>query len=122
MPNSYCENEELNINGESLGDWYTGSGAVLTRCIFEYGMGIRASLSGLTVMAPRYMPADGIRLSFGMKQKRIHVTYENKHNGERAYYINGVLQKTQIDSVSKHAYLFIANDDLHDDMEIKITD
>lgn len=122
MPNSYCENPEFTIDGESLGDWYTGSGAVVTRCIFEYGMGITADLEGIKISTPWYMPSDKVKVNFEAKNKKITFTYENTHTGKRKYFINGVLMETKKDTISQNEYLLIPNDEMSDGMEIKVLD
>lgn len=122
MPNSYCHNEIYNIDGESLGDWYTGSGAVLTRCIFEYAMGIRATVDGVKIITPSYVPADNVKMNFTVKNKNVSFVYENTHTEKRKYFINGVLQKTLIDSVSGSEYIMIDNACVTDNMEIKVVD
>ena len=38
MPNAYCESEEYFADGESMGDWYTGSGTVLMKEIMRRRM------------------------------------------------------------------------------------
>ena len=122
MPNSYCCNEELNIDGESLGDWYTGSGAVVTRCIFEYAIGITADLGGMRISVPSYMPSDRISLNFSAKGKNIEFLYENKNSQGRKYYINGILAETQTDSISGIKYIYIDNASVIDNLEIVVVD
>ncbi len=34
MPNSYCYNEQYGFDGESMNDWFTGSGCVLGKIVF----------------------------------------------------------------------------------------
>ncbi len=122
MPNSYCHNETYNIDGESLGDWYTGSGAVLTRCIFEYAVGVRATADGIKIMTPSYVPADNVRVNFTVKNKNVSLVYENTCAEKRQYFVNGVLQKTLTDGISGCEYIMIDNACVSDNMEIKVVD
>lgn len=122
MPNSYCCNQDMNIDGESLNDWYTGSGAVLTRCIFEYGMGVMADLCGIKISTPAYMPSDSIKAGFKAKGKNISFAYHNTNSGTRKYYINDIEIESKADPVSGNKYIYIDNSSVIDDMEIKVVD
>jgi len=122
MPNSYCFNEEYSMDGESLGDWYTGSGAVLTRCIFEYGLGIRVNSKELIVSTPGYIPSDNVKASFSVKNKKVSFVYENTGRGKREYFINGVKQKTEYDRISESEFIVISNVSINNNMEIKVVD
>ena len=122
MPNSYCYNEEFQIDGESFGDWYTGSGAVIYRCIYEYALGIRVNLDGVLIATSDYMPFDDVEVETSFKGKNVKFVYNNKNEGERKYFIDGVLQESQIDEISGHKTLFINNEDIKDGMVIEVID
>ncbi len=122
MPNSYCHNDEFQIDGESFGDWYTGSGAVIYRCIYEYALGIRVSLDGVLIATSDYMPFDDVCVETSFKGKNVKFVYNNKNEGERKYFIDGVLQEAQIDEISGYKTLFIKNEDIKDGMIIEVID
>lgn len=67
MPNSYCYNPAYGIDGESMGDWYTGSGTVLIKGLIKHGFGIVPDLDGLTIQMPREMPCDHAELRIVVK-------------------------------------------------------
>ncbi len=122
MPNSYCYNEEYEIDEESMGDWYTGSGAVLFRCIFEYALGIQPNLDGLKICPPSFIPSDKVEMEFKVKESVIVYTYKNKNSGKRRFFVDGVEQKVQKDFVSGNEVLFIENNKLSDKVFIEIVD
>ena len=122
MPNQYCHNDEYDIDGESLGDWYTGSGAVLLRCIFEYALGIQPDLEGLKIYVPSYIPSDSVHMNVTIKNSDIEYIYKNNNSGKRIYVVNGVEQETVKDFVSGNEVLYIENSKLNDKMLIEIFD
>lgn len=113
MPNSYCINAEYGIDGESLGDWYTGSGAVFSRVIIEYALGIQADLYGIKILFPNYSPTDKISAELKIKNKKLLFRYENHNSGGRKYCFNGK---------KYNSLLYIGNDELKNENEIIILD
>lgn len=78
MPNSYAENAEKGFDGESMSDWFTGSGCVLVKVLLWYVFGIRADLNGVWIQPPEYIPFDKISLVFRIKGKIHRIVYEKK--------------------------------------------
>ena len=122
MPNSYCRNEDYQIDGESFGDWYTGSGAVIYRCIYEYALGIHVEIKGVRIATPDFLPTDSIEVETYFGGKKAKFTYNNKNVGERKYFVNGVEKETYIDEISGYKTLFIKNNEIEDGMTIEVTD
>ncbi len=122
MPNSYCYNEEYELDGESCGDWYTGSGAVLTRCIYEYALGFQANLSGLCIATPDYLPADKVSVKVRIKGCEVEYTYENKGEGSRRYIVNGEVRPYETEEISGTKHIFISNEELKNKLTIKVID
>lgn len=122
MPNSYCHNDDYQIDGESFGDWYTGSGAVLYRCIYEYALGIRADLSGILIATPDYLPVNNVEIETAFLGKKVKFVYNNKNTRERKYYIDGNLQNVHIDEISGYKTIYIKNKDVKENMVIEVTD
>ena len=121
MPNSYVYNEEYEIDGESGGDWYTGSGAVLTRCIYEYALGIRAELDKIVIATPEYLPSDMVKMNVCIKGCNVEFEYE-KLGGSRAYTVNGKSVECLTDDLSGTKYIFIKNEELTEKISIRVTD
>lgn len=122
MPNSYCHNEEYCIDGESAGDWYTGSGAVLMRRIIEYAFGIQAAPQGIKIAVPHYMPSDLMEMKFNIKGSTVDFSYKNTASGRRTYLVNGAEQSVSMNAVSGEKFIFIDNTELIKQMKIQVID
>ena len=96
MPNSYAENPEIGIDGESMSDWFTGSGCVLLKVLLWYIFGIRADLKGVWIQPIEYMPFEKLSLCICIKNKKHNISYE-KHGEMYTLFIDG-MPKTITDS------------------------
>ncbi|MBQ9963633.1 MAG: hypothetical protein IJP14_00745, partial [Clostridia bacterium] len=89
MPNSYCYNPEYGIDGESMGDWYTGSGTVLLKAVIKYGFGVAPDLNGVRIQTARTMPCDTATLCVTVKGHPIELHYAKAASGDtRTYYVD----------------------------------
>lgn len=122
MPNSYCYNEEYNMDGESMGDWYTGSGAVLLRNIIKFALGIQPTLRNLMIKPASFMPSKRIALSLFVKSKKINLIYKNEGKGKRTFVVNGNVARKYADEVSGDEYILIQNEELSDSNIIEVID
>ncbi len=122
MPNSYCESDSYCMHGESMGDWYTGSGAVLLKNIVRYGFGIVPTLDGLRLQTAAAMPCDRASLSLTVKGHAITVSYENRGQGTRTIMVDGEVRSTVYDPLMKTYILTIPADQITDGMQILIAD
>jgi cellobiose phosphorylase len=122
MPNSYCENQELNFNGESLGDWYTGSGTVLIKGLVRFGFGLEPSLDGLTIQTPKFMPTNRASLTAIVKGCEVALNYENNNSGDRKYFINGKLVESVYDEITENKKVFINRELLKEKIIINVVD
>jgi len=122
MSNQYKHNEELGMDGESGNDWFTGSGAVLTRIIFEYALGVQAQIDGIKIVLPDFVPADHVNMSVNVKGSTMQYSYRNEGRGVRQYYVNGVLGQTHIDEMSGYSALFIPEELFTENNSIEIID
>lgn len=121
MPNSYFDNETYNLNGESAGDWHTGSGTVLMKGLVKYGLGINPQLDGLIVELPSFMPTDSLDASVLVKGNQVRIRYRNSKVGNRKYTVNGQPVKTSVNPVSNNLYIYIDKGDLKD-LCVEVTD
>ena len=122
MPNSYCQNEEFGIDGESMGDWYTGSGCVLLRDIVKYAFGVQPDLDGLKVITASYMPTNHAVVSLNIKGSHVELVYKNENNGRRKYFVNGREMTTTTDEVSGCEQIYIENDAFTGPLKIEVID
>ena len=122
MPNSYCYNEEYQMDGQSMGDWYTGSGATVMRTIVEFVMGVQAELDGIKIMPASYIPTDKLKAGFAIKESNVSYIYRNEKLGERKFIVNGKQMDSKVDIISSCPYIYISNDELLKDTFIEIID
>ena len=114
MPNSFFYNEEYHLDGESMLDWYTGSGTVLLRSIIENALGIQPGIDGLNIRLPEYLPSDNITAKFKIKDCEVNVIYKNKKTNLRKCFIN----KSEYNKKN----IFISDEELVDKIIIEIID
>lgn len=123
MPNSYCENADYGMDGESMGDWHTGSGAVLVKETIRYGFGIHPSIEGLRIQPPAYFPAEKAEISLNVKGARVTLKYEDKNAGVRKVKIEGAEDYiTEVDTLMGTTCYFIPADMLSNEITISVKD
>jgi cellobiose phosphorylase len=122
MPNSYCCNPDYEIDGGSMGDWYTGSGAVLVKELIKFGFGIAPDLEGLKVQTPATMPCDNASIKVIVKGHPITLVYKNEGAGKRTFKVNGQVKEGVFNAIMEVENLFIPAADLADDMVIEVID
>lgn len=122
MPNSYFRNEEYCIDGESFADWYTGSGTVFIKDLIKYGFGVCPTIEGLMIQTAKYMPTTDAALDIVVKGKAIKFVYKNNGNGSRKFFVDGNEVDGEFDSLMDINKVFIATNDIHDDMVIEVID
>ena len=112
MPNSYCIDGEYDFDGESMGDWYTGSGAVLLKNIIKCGFGIEPTMDAVKIIPAAYFPAKNASLSVTICGKPVTVQYENRNEGTRRILFNGKELALDFDTMRNTSYATIAKKDL----------
>ena len=122
MPNSYCIDGDYDFDGESMGDWHTGSGAVLMKNIIKCGFGIEPMMNDLKVIPANYIPADNAEITLPIGNNDITVKYENSNSGERKFYLDGKELETSFDSIRNTPFVIISKKILRDGCVILIKD
>lgn len=89
MPNSYIHNEERGFDGESMSDWFTGSGCVLIKALIGGAFGVQPTLDGIRINTATYMPCKQAEITLKVKGITLELNYQNENNGSRKYTING---------------------------------
>ena len=122
MPNSYCRNEKLYIDGVSMGDWYTGSGTMYVKELVRFGLGIDPDLDGLRIQTPSYLPTTSCGAKISVKGKKINFEYKNTGKGARSFTVDGKDVAASYDEVMRIPYIYIPAEELSDGMTIEVTD
>ena len=89
MPNSYVQNEGIGCDGESMSDWFTGSGCVLGKVLFFCLFGIRPDLNGLELCPAKSGGIGEMRAALKIKGGELTVVYRNAGAGKRTFTVNG---------------------------------
>lgn len=103
MSNSYVYNEEENMDGESMSDWYTGSATVLIKTLVHSFFGIKPNLDGVHIKIPKYLPSNNMTLKLKIKNKPFCISYEKRKNSPKKIFING-------QEISNQSSLFLNNE------------
>ncbi len=123
MPNSYCENADYGMDGESMGDWHTGSGTVLIKEAVRYGFGIYPTLGGIRIQTPAYFPAKHGEISLNVKGSNVTLIYDDNGTGKRSVDIKGAdgIVKTYDELMAIDTY-FIPADKMSKYVTITVND
>ncbi len=89
MPNSYVYNEEFNMDGESMNDWYTGSATVLIKVLIRCIFGINVKQDSIHISPAAFFPCEKAQISIKVRNCVITVCYSNKKIGKRQIIVNG---------------------------------
>lgn len=89
MPNSYIRNAELGFDGESMSDWFTGSGCVLVKVLFFCAIGLKADLNGIMIEPSANMPFKRANVKFRLADADVTFIYKNEGRGDRVRKVNG---------------------------------
>ena len=122
MPNSYCIDGDFDFNGESMGDWHTGSGAVLIKDIIKYGFGIEPAMNDVRFIPSAYFPTSHAEIRLFICGKNVTCRYENRNQGERQFYFNGQKLETSFDEIRNTSYVVIDKKALTDNCTLDIID
>ncbi len=116
MPNSYIHNEEKGFDGQSMSDWFTGSGCVLMKVLVRGVFGIEPTLDGVKICPASYIPFKKARMEIIVKGCKLKLEL-----GADAteFYINGKKVESFIDEDKNGKCIFLSNEQLQDGLEIK---
>ena len=117
MPNSFIFNEERGFDGESMNDWFSGSGSVLIKLLIGAIFGVRPTLDYLEIRPSSYMPCKRASISIPVKGAKVNVLYKNEGNGVRVYKVNGVERATK-----KGEGVIVNAEDLVQEITVEIID
>lgn len=114
MPNSYCRAPEFDIDGDSMGDWYTGSGTVVIKELVRYGFGIQPGLQALRLCTPAVMPTSSASIEFKLRGRALTLRYKNNGEGQRRYLLNGRPLASTLDPIMQTEVAVLDYADLRD--------
>lgn len=122
MPNSYGYNPMLNIDGESMQDWQTGSSNVVLKIIIRFIFGFQAEYDGFFLQPSAWFPFESYHLDLLYQESIVHITYCNTGAGKRSFKVNGRKYPVVYDENLKSDKLWISREKLQEIMHIVIQD
>lgn len=122
MPNSYGDNVKLNIDGESMQDWQTGSSNVVFKIILRFVFGFQPEYQGFFIQPANWIPFKNYEVDMLYQGKPLHITYENRGVGKRNFLVNGKSGVTIFDDVMNIEKLWVDKENLEGDIKIIIID
>ncbi len=121
MPNSYCENPDYCLDGESLGDWHTGSGCVMIKEMISCAFGVVPTLDGVKIQPPAYFPAKRAEIEVNVKNTKVHIVYEDKGRDERKTTVSAPCT-SHFDEMMNTEVFFIPADKMGDEITVTVED
>ncbi|MBO7357650.1 MAG: hypothetical protein J6U37_03910 [Lachnospiraceae bacterium] len=119
MPNSYGLNTGLNIDGESMQDWQTGSSNVIFKTLVRFVFGFMPDFDTLTICPGEYMPFKSMTGEFVYCNKKVKIRV-NKGSEGRRIFLNGKPVKPLYDDDMKLLKAVFTEDELTDVNEIEV--
>ncbi|MCR5256517.1 MAG: hypothetical protein K6D96_11445 [Acetatifactor sp.] len=121
MPNSYGFNMDLNIDGESMQDWQTGSSNVLLKTLIRFVLGFNPDYDKLVISPAAYCPFDNFEFGAVYRGRHISVRYEKSHGPHRTFTLNGTVINGEYDENLKTEKLVLGLCELKYENHIVIT-
>jgi len=112
MPNSYGYNPELCIDGENMNDWQTGSSNVVLKCLIRYVFGFEPGMDSLRIQPASWAPFEHFVFQAGYRSTDVHISYQNKKRGMRAYIVSGKERPAERDDVMRMDVLSLPREEL----------
>ena len=122
MPNSYVYNKALNMDGESMSDWYTGSANTLLKTLIRGLFGLEVYFDHFRLRPTNAFFSNEANLMVSIGQKLTKITYKNLNQGKRTFKLNGQTIEPKLDNVNGLYYVNIDKNTLEDQNVIEIID
>lgn len=124
MANSYCCNGEKNIDGQSMNDWHTGSGAVLLKLMVRYVIGFDPCFDGVLIHPCSELPVNSFEFTVYPQNCEMTISYKKNGKGSRSFRVNGQKREAGFDAVMNTEVLLIPEDEIlrNRRLVIEITD
>ncbi|HMA99787.1 MAG TPA: hypothetical protein VKS21_02265 [Spirochaetota bacterium] len=93
VPNSYGYNPHLNIDGQSMNDWQTGSSNVLMKLLIRFVFGFEVKFKNVYIQPAAYYPFASFTFNIVFRQTPVTIKYRNNNSGKRKFKLNKKQQK-----------------------------
>lgn len=122
MPNSYLYNQELDIDGESMSDWYTGSANTLLKALIRGLFGVEVGINKLIIEPAEEFFSNKAELIFMIDNKKIKIKYQNKNKKIRKFYLNNKEITSNVNEINNLKNIIVLKEELLDKNTILISD
>ena len=112
MSNSYVYDEERGYDGESMSDWFTGSGCVLIKILVWEVFGILPTLDGLTIRPTNFFPTESASIKLKVKGCEISLDYRKGDDDMYEFIVNGERRQSFYDEDAHTQKIFFTNEEL----------
>lgn len=119
MSNSYIFNQRLGLDGESGGDWYTGSACVFIKVLIYKVFGIECTLKDLIFKPIRYMPFENAKIQMNIRGKNILVEYLTNSSLQNGLFIKANGDESRL-SLNENGEYKLPFDELNEDIHLII--
>ena len=110
MPNSYGYNAALNIDGDSMNDWQTGSSNVTMKLFVRDVLGVCPAYDGVYIQPAAKGPFDGVEGKVLVRGEPLTVKIRRVAGDTARFFLDGVEQPCEFDETLQTWRLFIKND------------
>ena len=107
-PNSYGENREKAIDGESMQDWQTGSSNVIFKTLVRFVIGIQPEYEGVWIQPAKHNPFEDMEMHISLRGCKVIFKYSCHNRFQRVFKINGVSQSGIYDGEMQQERVWIA--------------
>ncbi|SHO52909.1 GH36-type glycosyl hydrolase domain-containing protein [Anaerocolumna xylanovorans] len=122
MPNSYGDNLFLNIDGESMQDWQTGSSNVVLKILLRFVFGFQAEYGGFFLQPAAWIPFENYQFSLKYQNSLLQIHYCKKNSKKRTFFVNQEVYPSIWDEDMKIDKLWMDKKDLKETVIILIED
>lgn len=89
LPNSYVDNPSLNLNGQSMNDWQTGSSNVLWKILVRQVAGFDPQFGVLRVTPANWAPFESFSFESRAHGVAVRISWRRGAAAEREFRVNG---------------------------------
>ena len=89
MPNSYVDNPQLDLTGQSMNDWQTGCSNVLLKLLVRHAFGFQPELETLNIAPARWHPFESLELNGVAHDRQVRLVHSYRDVAQREIKVNG---------------------------------
>jgi cellobiose phosphorylase len=88
MPNSYVDNSQLGLTGQSMNDWQTGSSNALLKTFIRHVVGFRPGFDGLWIEPAAWSPLRGFEFTGRAHGRPVRIAYAKEAVAHRQFFVD----------------------------------